>query len=46
MLSIKYVILSSDKSQNSGRILIFIMRPSDSQPQIKAKGFRVQQGKE
>lgn len=45
MLSIKYVILSSDKSPNWDRILIFIMKPSDFHPRIKLKEFRVQQGK-
>lgn len=45
MLNVKYVILFCDKSQERDRILLFIMKPSDSQPQIKLKEFRVQQGK-
>lgn len=45
MLSVKYVILFCDKSQNHDRIFLFIMKPADSQPQINLKEFRVQQGK-
>ena len=39
MLSIKYVIISSVKSQNCEKIPIYIIEPSDSQLQIKLKEF-------